>query len=325
MRFGGDRIKVLMDRFGWEEGVSIDGRMVSHSIETAQKRVEAFHFESRKYVTEYDDVMNKQRQVVYNMRTRILRGEGVREEILEMVDDLLEHAVTTTCDTRAKPLEWDLSQISKRLSFLFNTDIPLPNDIQLDPQIIFDKLRERVRSLYEERVNYIHGRLSALDDVFERVDKSEENGTRNKAGGFFDFEQHTLLETVDHLWNLHLQQMDHLREGIGLRGYGQKNPLHEYQKEGFILFQQFLDIVRETVTRKLFFYEVPTPEELMAHLESEKRRRLELEKQMQLIHSSPSEGVEVEENSETDEASKDLDEERARLLAQKKARRKAKR
>jgi preprotein translocase subunit SecA len=128
-----------------------------------------------------------------------------------------------------------------------------------------------------------------------------------------------MLEAVDYFWRHHLQEMDYLREGIGLRGYAQKNPLYEYQREGFILFQQMLEEMKESVLRRLFYHAVPSPEEIIKHIEEERRRHAELERQMQLTH-----GEEIEGGSdETSTGDKTLDDERSRLEAQKKARRKA--
>ncbi len=332
-RFGGDRIKIIMDRLGWDEGVAIDGALISRSIETAQKRVEAFHFESRKHVTEYDDVMNKQRQVIYDMRGRVLQGKSVREEILEMMDDLIEAAVLATCDERIKPMNWNLDALAERLSFIFNTKFTLDANLELDPQVIFDHVRQWARAYYQNRVSSLHERLVAIDTAFEAHGFRVNKRSADPGQSHFDFEQHTVLETIDQLWNHHLQEMEHLREGIGLRGYGQKNPLHEYQREGFHLFQQLLETLRESVIRKLFFYEVPEPEQLIAQLQAEQRRQEELERNMQMIHNSPAPSAnesspagtpptDIADEDALDE--KDPDEQRARMLAQKKARRKAK-
>ena len=130
-----------------------------------------------------------------------------------------------------------------------------------------------------------------------------------------------MLETLDHYWNLHLQEMDYLREGIGLRGYGQKNPLLEYQREGFLMFQQMMSQTQETVLRKLFYFEVQDREDLIAQIEAEKQRRLAQEKKMQLIHQS---AIEPQAEGSAAVDVRNPDEQRARIEAQKKARRKAK-
>lgn len=141
-RFGGERMQAIMSRIGWEEGVAIDGRLISRSIENAQRKVEGHHFDMRKHVTEYDDVMNKQRQVIYNLRHKILFNDDIRAEIREMTDDLIEEVVTTICDEREKPVQWDLSKLQERFEFLFHQPLALPDELTLDQQEIFDRLRQ---------------------------------------------------------------------------------------------------------------------------------------------------------------------------------------
>ncbi len=311
-RFGGDRIQKLMDRLGWEEGVAMDGRMISGSIESAQRRVEAYHFDHRKHVTEYDDVMNKQRQVVYNLRGRILNKQGVREEIVEMTDDLVEEFVLSICDEKTKPMEWNLAQVAERFQFLFKESLTLPSDLVLDRQTIFDFVRAEAKKIYARRIEELTAQLGELRALFPS-DQNPFNFSPEEV------EQDVMLRTLDHLWLLHLQAMDHLREGIGLRGYGQKNPLHEYQREGFLLFQSMIGSLKENVIRQLFYYQLPEPKEYVAHLQAEQKRREALEEQMRLNH----EGAEVEEKEEGSSGAHLSPEERkARLLAQKKARRK---
>lgn len=326
-RFGGDRIRAIMDRVGWDKGVAIDGNLISRSIETAQKRVEAFHFEARKHVTEYDDVMNRQRQVVYGLRQKLVRGEGIREAILEMADDLLEETVVAVCDEKLRPHEWDRNKLSQTMQSVFNAQDISPESLPTDRQGIFDQLRSIARSRYESRVHELDRRLKALDAVFKEEQGEEEIGTAAPNAtekGFYDFEQHTVLETLDQLWNNHIREMEHLREGIGLRGYGQKNPLHEYQREGFILFQALLQTLHETVLKRIFFSEPPDPEALRAQLRAERTRREALERQMQMTHESSLEqdaGDAASANGSN--GTRSAEDKRARLAAQRKARRRA--
>ncbi len=327
MRFGGDRIQVLMKRLGWEEGVAIDGKLISRSIESAQKKVEAFHFDNRKHVTEYDDVMNKQRQVVYNLRNRVLANQGVRDEVMTMIDDLLEESVLSVCSEETKARDWNLKQLEERFTFLFREGASISG--HASPQEIFDQLRDSARKIYARRVAYLTERLAALESLSANEAmpvKVQISRAEDKPFDVSTIEQDTILETLDHFWNLHLQMMDHLREGIGLRGYGQKNPLHEYQKEGFILFQRMLDLTKENIVRKLCYYEVPDAKELLAHIEAEQKRREALERQMRMIHDSPEQAAEAPAEAQLAQAAavnRDPDEQRARMLAQKKARRKA--
>jgi preprotein translocase subunit SecA len=328
-RFGGDRLQGIMNRLGWEEGVAIDGGLISRSIESAQKKVEAFHFEARKHVTEYDDVMNKQRQVVYNLRAKVLKNDGVRDEILSMVGDLLEDTVTSSCEEKTKPVHWTLDVLLERFYFLFNIKYVLPDGIALDRQAIFDSLYGYAHKLYNERVESLEAKLTALEEFSSQPDNPIDiqiSRSEDKPFNFNTVEQDAILESLDHFWNIHLQEMDYLREGIGLRGYAQKNPLHEYQREGFLLFKQMIEALNEAVVRKLYYYEVPEPQELLAHMRAEQERREALAKQMQAIHTSPADGSEPApapgSNGQAPPAPpKDPNEQRARLEAAKRERR----
>jgi len=328
VRFQGERLQQIMSKIGWEEGMALDSSLMSRTIEGAQKRVEAMHFESRKHVTEYDDVMNKQRQVVYGMRSRILKNEGIREEAIDIIDDLLETSITSVCDERIKPMEWDLEKIKERFKFLTGRDLILPSDMALDRQAIFDAVREAAHRLYGEHAESQGAKLAGLSEIGVTPQLNQGLMGRDAVVGFELIEQDSMLEAVDYFWRHHLQEMDHLREGIGLRGYGQKNPLYEYQKEGFVLFQQMLEEMKEGIIRKLYYHDVPSVQEVIAHLEEERRRREAMMKQVQETHGSEVEGAgdqDVQESEEhaTESSPKVPDDERARLEAQRKARRKA--
>jgi preprotein translocase subunit SecA len=325
IRFQGERLQQLMLRMGWEEGMALDNSLMSRTIETAQKRVEAMHFESRKHVTQYDDVMNKQRQVIYNLRARILRNEGIRDEVLGLVDDLLEGAVTTICDERIKAIEWDLAKLNERFAFLTGRELSLPENLPLEHQTVFDVLREKAHAIYKDHAEQQSVKLAGLSEI--GVSPQLNRGVVEVDGpkGFELIEQDTMLEAVDYCWRHHLQEMDYLREGIGLRGYAQKNPLYEYQKEGFVLFQQMLEEMYESVVRRLYFYVVPAPEEVIAHFEEERRRHAEREKQMQLTHGAEVESAEAEVKPDSNGSGRSPADEKARLEAQRKARRSASR
>jgi preprotein translocase subunit SecA len=319
VRFQGERLQQLMLRMGWEEGMSLDHSLMGRTIETAQKRVEAMHFDSRKHVTEYDDVMNKQRQVIYNLRSRILRNEDIRGEVLDMIDDLLESAVTKVCDEKVRPIEWPIAELSERFKFLFGAPFSFPDDIELSHQAIFDALRGAAKELYTKHAATQSEKLGGLMEI--GVSPQLNRGAIGDDGvvGFELIEQDALLEAVDFFWRHHLQEMDHLRDGIGLRGYAQKNPLYEYQREGFVLFQQMLEEFKESVVRRLSFHDVPPVEEVIKHIEQERARQLEREQQMKLVHGSDVEAG----NEQGVAADTSSDSERSRLEAQRKARRKA--
>jgi preprotein translocase subunit SecA len=271
-------------------------------------------------VTEYDDVMNKQRQVIYNLRSRVLRNEDIREEVHEMIDDLLEATVSESCDERVKPVEWPLEPLVERFQFLFGRPFQFPSDMQLDRQVIFDELRAAAKAVYSEHVAAQTEKLQGLREIGVSPQLNRGALGEDAAVGFELIEQDTLLEAVDYFWRHHLQEMDHLREGIGLRGYAQKNPLYEYQKEGFLLFQQMLNEMKETVVRRLCYHDVPPVDVVIKHIEDERRKHEERERQMKLVHGSDVESV---DGDDADTSPKGLTDERARLEAQRKARRKA--
>jgi preprotein translocase subunit SecA len=322
VRFQGERLQQLMLRMGWEEGMALDHSLMGRTIEGAQKRVEAMHFDSRKHVTEYDDVMNKQRQVIYNLRSRVLRNEAIRDEVLEMIDDLLENSVSFHCEEKTKPIDWPLDKLVERYEFLFGRRFEFPGDLQLDHQSVFDALRSAAHRMYAEHAEHQGQKLQGLREI--GVSPQLNRGSIGVDGpiGFEVIEQDTILEAVDYYWRHHLQEMDHLREGIGLRGYAQKNPLYEYQREGFVLFQQMLEELMESVVRRLCYHDVPPVEEVIKHIEEERRKHEARQQQMQLMHGNSVEGAEESAGEASDDSP---DSERARLEAQRKARRKANR
>ena len=283
-RFGGEKIQAFMSRLGWTEGLAMDGRILSRQIEGTQQKVERIHFDARKHITEYDDVMNKQRQVIYNLRSKILFNDDIREEIFGMIDDLIEDSIQNSFDdiTKKNPtINYD--ELSKRIEFLFNQKFELNKD--LDLQGLFDDIRNKAKAIYLDRVAILNEKFKALENL--KTSDGESLNIRisesdNKELSFETVEQDTLLELLDHFWNEHLQAMDDLREGIGLRGYGQLNPLHEYQKEGFLLFKALIANLRETLIRRLYMYEVPDPAVLIAEIEAEQARRERIEEVMRM-------------------------------------------
>jgi preprotein translocase subunit SecA len=276
-RFHGERLQALTNRIGWEEGAALDGRLVSRSIESAQTKVERYHFEARKNVTEYDDVMNKQRQVVYNLRSRILAQDNLREEIVTMSEDLVEEAVLTICQARQRSSQWDIEKIKERFTFLCNAECVIDSDAGTSVQGVFDALRTQAKDKFLSHVAEQQAILDELRDHYLSQTTNPEEIEQINGHPQFKFEtleQNTMLEALDHFWNLHLKDMDHLREGIGLSAYGQKNPKHEYQKEGFVLFTRMLERLKESIVRTLCYGQL-TKLEYQAHLEEEQLRRQE--------------------------------------------------
>ena len=257
--FGADRMQGIMNRLGMEEGVPIEHGLVSRAIENAQKKVEAHNFDIRKHLLEYDDVMNKQRELVYGQRRDALAGDKLKSDVLEMATQLAEDTVDRFVDKQAMASEWDLAGLAESLRGRFNLRLEFtPEEMQtLNAEDIEEKVLNLVKDSYESKEE-------RLGEELQR-----------------QLEKIIMLQTIDVLWKDHLLNMDHLKEGIGLRGYGQKNPLHEYQREGFELFQVMSGQVQEDVVTKLFTVEVDQ-EQSAAELEELEARQAP--RQMMLSH-----------------------------------------
>jgi preprotein translocase SecA subunit len=232
--FGADRIQGIMGRLGMEDGEPIEHGLVTRAIENAQKKVEAHNFDIRKHLLEYDDVLNKQREVIYTQRREVLKGETLKEDVLAMAQGIAEETVARYVDKDAHPSDWDWAGLREGFHHNFN----LPFAVETDEQ----------ENLNVDRL---------IEMATERVIQAYENKeARFGAPMLRQLEKIIMLQTIDTLWKDHLLNMDHLKEGIGLRGYGQKNPLQEYQKEGFALFEDMVHRVQEDVVQKLFTVEI---------------------------------------------------------------------
>jgi len=220
--FGSERISGLMGRLGMEEDVPIENRMVTKAVENAQKKVEAHNFDIRKHLLEYDDVMNKQRTEIYAFRREILGGESLRERVLEMADDALDELLSIYCPEDKHPDEWDMKGLKDALFGIFSIspESPPPDRALRD-------------FLLSEITSYFEGKEREIGPELMR-----------------HLEKIVMLQVVDTQWKDHLLAMDHLKEGIGLRGYGQRDPLTEYKKEAFDVFAAMTErISTETLTR----------------------------------------------------------------------------
>ncbi|MBI3594351.1 MAG: preprotein translocase subunit SecA [Nitrospirae bacterium] len=220
--FGSERISGIMGRLGMEEGIPIEARIVSRAIENAQKKVEAHNFDIRKQLIEYDDVMNKQREVIYEQRKQVLKGENLKEELFELVDDLIEETVLNYCSPEVYAEEWDLKALSDAVQRNFLVSLDFENDTTepAGPESFKSRIREGIQSQYEDKEKEVGA------EILLRVQKQ------------------IMLSVIDSQWKDHLLGMDHLKEGIGLRGYGQKDPLVEYKKEGFEMFSSMIDRIK---------------------------------------------------------------------------------
>ncbi len=233
--FGSDRISSIMERLGMEEGEPIEHSLISRGIENAQKKVEARNFDMRKHLLDYDDVMNKHREIIYSLRKDVLQGQNLREMIEEMIDQKAETLVEQWIDPKAHPEDWNLKELNDGISWLFSFPANIGPEAMgeeafdaLKVENLPDLIKERALAEYEERE-----KLFGKEDL-ERLAR------------------YFILQIIDDKWVSHLQAMDHMKEGVGLRGYGQLDPLKEYQKEGFAMFGELMDQIREEILRTLF-------------------------------------------------------------------------
>jgi preprotein translocase subunit SecA len=240
--FGSDRISGLMQRLGMEEGVPIEHGMVTRAIERAQKQVESQNFSVRKHLLEYDDVMNKQRENIYALRRQLLEGAihltdendeetviDTREYLMELAEDLLDALVETYAPRKGDYEQWDLDALKREATRVFAVDADKLSFDNLSADEIRDALWTVILASYEDKEKLVSR------EVLQRVERD------------------IMLQIVDQQWKDHLRDLDHLKEGIGLRGYGQRDPLVEYKKESFALFQGMKERVDEEIVRYLWW------------------------------------------------------------------------
>ena len=246
--FGADNISGIMDKLGMEEDEPIEHSLITKSIERAQKKVEDHNYNIRKYVLEYDDVMNQQREVLYEQRRRILCNESLRETIDEMINKLVTESVDTYADEKLYPEEWDYEGLYKHLSQYFLTeDILSAQDMEeYSRQDLLERLLDIAHEEYQDRVDMLG------EAMFGQLEKA------------------IMLRVVDNKWMEHLDNMDMLREGIGLRAYGQKNPLVEYKFEAYEMFQRMIEAIQDETIMALYKIRAQLIEEIeqpVDHLE----------------------------------------------------------
>jgi len=249
--FGSDKISGLMARLGMENGQPIEHSMVSKAVANAQRKVEAHNFDIRKHLLEYDDVMNKQREVFYALRRDIITGDNQKDILMDMADEVIGGIVDQIAPEKLYPEEWDIENLDIILSDQLSINIRKVDDGELDihgrkklplTDCNADKLHEAILDV-------------AVAEYEEKIEGVDPNWMRYQERG-------VMLQVVDALWKDHLLGMDHMKEGIGLRGYAQKNPLTEYKKEGFDMFQAMMDRIKQEVTQFLFKVRIEkTPQE----------------------------------------------------------------
>lgn len=237
--FGAERISSIMDRVGIEEDQPIEHKYISRAIENAQKRVEGQNFDIRKHLLEYDDVMNKQRKVIYEQRKKVLRGESLWEDIQEMVEEVTNGLILDYIDEKSHYEEWNLKGLEDAVLKQFNLKFSTLNS----------------------------GQLTSVDSIRELIIVKVQEHLRNKEQNFGkELMEYLLkvimLQAIDSHWKDHLLSMDHLKEGIGLRGYGQKDPVREYQREGYEMFMEMIDQMKIDTLEKLCLVEIKREEEV---------------------------------------------------------------
>ena len=246
--FGAERISSIMERLGMEEGVPIEHGLVSRAIESAQRKVEGQNFEARKQLLEYDDVMNQQRKAIYALRRRVLEGETLRETIFDSMEDTIMAYVSEHCPAGKNPEDWDYKSLGEACWKTFAVRPELDN-VEPNREQIQDVVWDTVEKTYQSKIS-------------EYTEESMVN-----------IEQWIYLDTIDTLWKDHLLAMDHMREGIGLRGYGQRDPKLEYKREGFSMFEDMMFRIKSNVLEKLFRVQIDFSEEaeefLYEHREQE--------------------------------------------------------
>jgi preprotein translocase subunit SecA len=240
--FGGEKVKALMYHLGMTEGVPIESRLISKRIENAQEAVEAQHFEARKHLLEYDDVMNKQRETIYSLRRGFLEGRDQKEFVLERAEMIMDSLVETYCPREQHPDQWNVTQFANEVLNQYGIDLKV---VGVDP------------------VTMNHDELAAMmvDKVREKYEQKE---AIFGAPTLRWLERHILLDIVDAQWKDHLLTLDHLKEGIGLRGYGQKDPLVEFKREAFNLFEGLMDRIDNESVRFLFLVRPAEPQQAVA-------------------------------------------------------------
>jgi preprotein translocase subunit SecA len=252
--FGSGRITGIMDKLGMEEDEPIEHNMISRAIENAQRKVEGHNFDIRKHLLEYDDVMNKQREVIYRQRRDVLEKDDVSQVVQDMMEDLVDEVVSEFCQDRLDSAEWDWPGFKTRMGELFHHVPDWPEE---------ELVGLKLDSFTEKTLDFVRNAYKTQDEL---------NGPETQR----HIEKLILLQVVDSHWKDHLLSMDYLKEGIGLRGYGQKNPLNEYKREGYEMFGRMVETVKSQVVSSLMRVRV-VREDDVERMEAERRRRHEQE------------------------------------------------
>jgi len=290
--FAGDRLLRIMDFLGMEEDEPIEAKMISNAIEDAQRRVEARNFDIRKHLLKYDDVMNYQRKVVYKWRRQLLFKTDIRDEVLKTIEEVLESMVGSIILPKTSPDQWNWTELKENISRIFGDDLglarleagqnDLSNEIHND-QDLFSYLLKQADRFYEIKENEI------TPEIMRRLERM------------------LLLNTLDDRWKDHLLDMDHLRDGINLRGYAQKDPVHDYQQESFRLFESLFGLVKSEFLAKLYRVRLQAAEEteqVQAQLDRDQEERAERVRKLNLFSGPKSSGQAAKPATQKREADK---------------------
>jgi len=258
--FGSERISNMMQRVGMEEGEAIESRLVSRVIENAQRKVEGHNFDIRKQLLEYDDVANEQRKLVYGERNELMSADDVSDNIEDMREEVVDQIIDRTIPPQSMPEQWDVAQLEDDLRLEFGVELPVTKWLEDDKSLYEETLRDRILEGVEETYTAKEDQYGA--EIIRHLEKV------------------IMLQTLDTQWKEHLAEMDHLRQGIGLRGYAQKNPKQEYKREAFEMFTAMLDRVKSevvTVLSKVQLREESEVDELERRQQEAAQRDLEMQ------------------------------------------------
>ncbi|MFQ3172571.1 MAG: preprotein translocase subunit SecA [Oleispira sp.] len=284
--FMSDRIRNMMKALGMEKGESIEHRMVSNAIEKAQRKVEGRNFDIRKQLLEYDDVANDQRRVIYDQRNDIMDSDDISDVVANIRHDVLQEAIDKYIPSQSLEEQWDIPGLEAELKSEFDLSLPLQQWLEDDDKLYEENLRERI--------------TTALNDAYKAKEDAVESAP-DQLNPLRMFEKQVMLQIVDNLWKEHLATMDHLRQGIHLRGYAQKNPKQEYKREAFEMFQELLENMKRESIRILSHVKVRQEEEVREMEEQRRAQAAALAAQSSYKHES-AKSITAENAKKADEA-----------------------
>ncbi len=279
--FASDRVRGFMQALGMEKGEAIEHKMVSNAIEKAQRKVEGRNFDIRKSLLEYDDVANDQRTVIYDQRNELMAADDISETIKSVREEVVDNSISNHIPPQSLAEQWDVAGLERALEAEFALNLPVQQWLDEDSSLHEETLREKIQA---EITGAYEVKATIAGDQSIRL-----------------FEKQVMLQVLDTLWKEHLQTMDHLRQGIHLRGYAQKNPKQEYKRESFVLFQELLEHIKRDVIKILSHVQVQMPEEVEA-IEQQRREQLE-QQQMNFEHQSNTGFAEESDESKAEDDS----------------------